>query len=494
MDGTTLKAGVAAFALSEPFHAYYAEEGRPLLGEKGAPKIRCLVFDCRGTITALLNADLVGQWHRGFVAATEEALRRESGGRPLQLLFVPTHNHTGPFTPKPLRQFRKRHWLAQAMLQSITDVYREAYENRRPAWLRLGRGIVHSVSSNSDELDGTYDPDLHVLRVDDHEQNLIGVVVNFACHPTVGFDGNAEARSYLSADFPGVVEDVVQRIYGNVPVLFINGAAGDAHPAVRCVPFDRPQGPGSAYDAAYTALRWRDVERIGRIVGAEACKVLAELEAVGYQIGIRCDRWGYVRFEKPVPGLRVTEPAFIQRSCTVTLPRRAPDLAECERQLAELAAELRQTESRYRPPYPPNQKQKYLLGQAEIDRPLGKIMDLQARLDRWKRDRQYAQAGGLPPVQTKLIVLGMNRDVAALCFSNELHYETAEAIRARSSFPITLMFGYVAYPDVNDHGYLTTPSKLALGGYHAWTYDPSAEGIFIKAAVDLLAEVRENLA
>jgi hypothetical protein len=155
--------------------------------EKGQQKIRCFVLDDGNTVIALFNTDWVGDWKGKFVSLAQQAIEAEICDSPVQLLFTATHNHTGAFQPKPIRSARKRHWVVKQMVEMIVDLFCQAYANRQEALLKVGSGIVDSISANSDEIDGDYERNVYVLRIDDIENNLIAVVVNFPCHATVGF-------------------------------------------------------------------------------------------------------------------------------------------------------------------------------------------------------------------------------------------------------------------------------------------------------------------
>lgn len=221
------------------------------------------------------------------------------------------------------------------------------------------------------------------------------------------------------------------------------------------------------------------------------CKVLAELQFAGEELGLRCARWGYAEFSKAAPGRALRRPVLRIRTERVTLPRRHLDLAECERQVRELEAALREAEGRYAYPYPPNQKRKFLL--RGEDEPLWEIMDLQARLSRWSVDLKRARSSPMPPVETVIGVLRFDEEVCALCCPMEVHHKTMRKIRERSPFPVTLMFGYVTYPgEVGVGSYITTRRKLDLGGYHADVFAPEAEEVIIESYLELLHDARSQ--
>lgn len=69
------------------------------------------------------------------------------------------------------------------------------------------------------------DDTLTVLRLSAADGRLLGVVVNYACHPTV----LAWENSYISPDWVGGMRERIRRELG-VPVLFLQGAGGELAP------------------------------------------------------------------------------------------------------------------------------------------------------------------------------------------------------------------------------------------------------------------------
>jgi len=75
-------------------------------------------------------------------------------------------------------------------------------------------------------------PDLGVITfrgLDDN--NLIGFIINYACHPT----SLSYANNQLSADYPGrVIEKIDELSKNQVKSVYFNGAAGDLNPITTC--------------------------------------------------------------------------------------------------------------------------------------------------------------------------------------------------------------------------------------------------------------------
>ncbi len=73
--------------------------------------------------------------------------------------------------------------------------------------------------------DGPVDRQIGLLRLERTDGRLIGIIANYAIHGTALGGGNKQ----ISGDVPGFVAEYVERNLG-VPMLFINGAEGDAAP------------------------------------------------------------------------------------------------------------------------------------------------------------------------------------------------------------------------------------------------------------------------
>jgi len=110
--------------------------------------------------------------------------------------------------------------------------------------------VSFALDSNEPDLTfGPVDPEVWVLRVEDANDNIVGSIVNFACHPVCVYPHLATS---ISADFPGDATDLIERAEGGI-CLFALGAAGDIVPYQRGVKAHR---------------------QIGRAIGGEAVRRL----------------------------------------------------------------------------------------------------------------------------------------------------------------------------------------------------------------------------
>lgn len=129
--------------------------------------------------------------------------------------------------------------------------------NRRQR-MKNGRTFSHAGAGNPDIIDyaGPIDPQVGVVGVWDIRTNLLGCIVNFACHNTVNPGG-------ISANWVGSMEQTLRAVTGNaaLPVVFLQGACGDITQVDNLTKFQNPA----------PEEWWRIV---GGRVGAEAYKTL----------------------------------------------------------------------------------------------------------------------------------------------------------------------------------------------------------------------------
>jgi len=110
---------------------------------------------------------------------------------------------------------------------------------------------------------GEIDPEVGVIKIEDMDGKLIGVLTNFACHcDTVG------GYRYC-ADFPGELARVLKKVYGQELVsLFMTGACGNIN----------------HYDFMHrTSAYYHDPKnphyiRMGRILAGDVIRALADIE------------------------------------------------------------------------------------------------------------------------------------------------------------------------------------------------------------------------
>jgi len=129
----------------------------------------------------------------------------------------------------------------ETMRHAIAEASREALQQTEPATLTWGTGHC-DLATNRDLVDpadpsrylGGYNPAVPaddtvlVARVTrDSDSEIIGSVVNYACHPTaLGWENRL-----VSPDYVGAMREVVEGHTGGAPCVFLQGASGELAPA-----------------------------------------------------------------------------------------------------------------------------------------------------------------------------------------------------------------------------------------------------------------------
>ncbi|MCA9132832.1 MAG: hypothetical protein KDA45_06745, partial [Planctomycetales bacterium] len=132
--------------------------------------------------------------------------------------------------------------------------------NRR---FRMKNGLTHTHpgQGNPDIVEpaGPTDPEVGVVAAWNDAGELVGCIVNFACHATTSPGG-------ISANYIYYLEKVIRGVMGDdVVVVFTAGASGDITQVDNLSPYERPK-----------AEQW--AQMVGGRVGAEAVKVMYMME------------------------------------------------------------------------------------------------------------------------------------------------------------------------------------------------------------------------
>jgi len=254
-------------------------------------KVRAGVFGDDGERVALVGIDtcVIG---RRTVAAAREAITATCGICGDHVLIGASHTHSGgplfgifpdavAAAPQLVRELALEHstvvdpfyheWVVRQISTAVCEADRrreealscvgrgadaEAVFNRR---LRMtnGRTFSHPGKGNPDILEpaGPVDPEVGVLAAWSPGGELLGCVVNYACHGTTSPGG-------ISADWIYYLEQTIRGVMGEQAiVVFLNGACGDVTQVNNLSTRARESGEAAA-------------RRVGTRVGAEVLKVL----------------------------------------------------------------------------------------------------------------------------------------------------------------------------------------------------------------------------
>jgi neutral ceramidase len=178
-------------------------------------------------------------------------LQQKYGINPLNVWWSVTHTHSAPEIGVPgvygvYMGDRIQHDVDTAYTakveQQLIDGILEARKNLAPAQLSVGWGYsqanmnrraidVNGKASLGMNPDGPVDRRIGLLRLNKEDGSPLALIANYAMHGTVMGPANLE----ISGDAPGVVATYVEEKLG-VPVLYVNGAAGNIAPIYSVYP------------------------------------------------------------------------------------------------------------------------------------------------------------------------------------------------------------------------------------------------------------------
>ena len=223
------------------------------------------------------------------------------------LMVAATHNHAGPAVANCGDVARDDAYV-ETLVGKVVDGIGQALDGMQEARIGFGSGFEFDLTYNRRMvmrdgavkthgtfknpmalcLEGPVDPEVAVMAARDKRGRLLGVVVNFACHPT---DHGGETA--ISAGWPGVLAHEMKG-RGCPATVFLNGASGNiAVNDPRAATVTRKEAVGAALardvsgvletmdfrDRVKLAARGRTIqlpfrettaeERAGRIKGAQ---------------------------------------------------------------------------------------------------------------------------------------------------------------------------------------------------------------------------------
>lgn len=235
--------GTAKVCITPPVGVWqggYASRTRP--SEKICEDIflRVHVHRHKESTVAYIYADIV-QWDNQVVAAARDALREKFGLKEEQLVFLASHNHSGPivghdemqippavespaYTAFVLDKVVEAVGLALSGLRQVSMV---RYNGicKQNVFRRVSEGGRVRMAPNYEV---PADRNLTILALRDEAGTLRGLMVHYACHANL-------ANNYeLHPDYPGVALRMLDEAYPDSVALFMQGCTGDLRPNSVC--------------------------------------------------------------------------------------------------------------------------------------------------------------------------------------------------------------------------------------------------------------------
>ncbi len=416
-----------------------------------------VVSDTRMTV-AIMDVDAIGfnaEWTTKIIDAVVAVtnLPRE------HIRFSCTHTHSGPNTFR-LHTITEGLDMAVGYLEGlprqIAGAVWQAQQSLKPVRLGAAKGSCDINVNRRLKLEngrvvlgknwsGPVDHTVRVVRIDDLNENPLGTLLHYACHPTI----MAWECLYATPDYPGAARQIVEEQVGG-KCLFLQGATGNV-------------GPRAGYTGDPKIYR-----REGKLLGLEAAKIATSIRTRSHQ-----DRLVSV-IESGAPIAVYEEEAVETKSPVVRVLSRWLKLPVAQfRPLEELESEAA------------NFRQQ--------------LMDVQnhGTDEEIRAVRAKATQAGMRAENARLYdgkthidwqLQGIRLDsVALVSIPGEPFTETNQRIVDQSPFADTLFSGY----SNGGFGYLPVPSAYEEGGYEVEVspFAPEASEIIVKEGLTMLREL-----
>lgn len=243
--------------------------GRPATEKRGDLYARAMVLERGETRVALVAVDFLG-----FPSALGDRVRRLVEEIPGEhLLIGASHTHSAPdcygFPDENGEPGCDLNYLDR-VCRLTAEAVREAWERRMPARLKIATGEAKGQIAFNYYADALYDPRCSVIQAVDTEDAVIGTLVNYAIHPEV----MGPKQGILSPDLMGPLWETIESEVGGM-ALFLNGALGGMVTA-------DVRGPDGEHRQT-----WEECQRIGRLLGQEALRIIGGAEVQGDPV-LRC--------------------------------------------------------------------------------------------------------------------------------------------------------------------------------------------------------------
>ena len=224
----------------------YASRTKPSEGVEQDLYAKALALeDPSGKRAVLVTSDLLGLPAEVSHNIAEQVGKKYHLTRN-QLLLSSSHTHSGPVIGKMLgvmypmnpQQWTDVDAYTRELESTIVKLVGASLKSLHPARLSFGHGKAGFAMNRRERTDqgviigvnkeGPVDHDVPVLRIDDQQGKLRGVVFGYACHNTT-----AGESLQFTADYAGFAQSSLQSRHPGATALFLCGCGGDANPYPR---------------------------------------------------------------------------------------------------------------------------------------------------------------------------------------------------------------------------------------------------------------------
>ncbi|HPQ70512.1 MAG TPA: neutral/alkaline non-lysosomal ceramidase N-terminal domain-containing protein [bacterium] len=197
----------------------------------------------------------------------------------VNVVVAATHVHSGPDTVGlwgsliPIESGRDEA-VIDAIIEGAIAAGVAAWEAREPAILSTAVGAEADYHENRIDFEpnGDVDDTLTVVAATDADGELLGTLMNWACHPTI----MGQQNKLMTAGWPGAYRRLMVERFGGTH-LFIQGAVGDAIEPLN------PVNPFPSWNLGLAWGSWEAIEEFATVIADDATELMNGLTPLAPQ-------------------------------------------------------------------------------------------------------------------------------------------------------------------------------------------------------------------
>jgi len=189
---------------------------------------QALVLDDGETRVAIVANDLIGV-DKDITAKTRELVGTKTDIPPHNVLLANSHTHAGPATIFLRGCGEVDQPYVEMLIRMMTSAVIMANDALEPVIARLGSSHLDNLSHNRVVAGGPIDPEVGVISFYRADGSPLAFLTNFSAHSVTLGGSNTK----ISSDYPGAAADIIESVFPNAKMLFLQGSCGDVNPRVR---------------------------------------------------------------------------------------------------------------------------------------------------------------------------------------------------------------------------------------------------------------------
>jgi len=191
----------------------------------------------------LITSDIISLDER-VVNTIREKIAEKTGLSKEAIMISTSHTHSGPITVNYNKYKGVDETYMKGIIDKFSNIADQASKNLKEVTLYTGSCEVDYSQNRRVPLaddpsktqnvwldlehdhPGFKDKTVKIVAIKDIEGSMMGLIVNYSCHPVTMGPGNPK----VSSDFPGYLQEYIEKQIGGSLVFYTNAGGGDINP------------------------------------------------------------------------------------------------------------------------------------------------------------------------------------------------------------------------------------------------------------------------